>query len=629
MPATLTYPGVYIEEIPSGVRTITGVATSITAFVGRALRGPTDADNDSPVTINSFGDFERKFGGLWLESSLGFAVRDFYLNGGKQAIIVRLFAPGKAELDAATAEAQTAADAVAKAASDAVAGAADKQAVAKAAADAVAAAGAPGPAAFAAADAVAKAASDAVAGAADKQAVADAAKAAVATAVNEAASPAAAAAKAAATINLPTGSAAPNDVLPLTAANVGAWGSNLSATVDHKTKDTANTKLFNLTITETDPKTNNVINTEQFLNVSVDDNDPRYVPRVLKQSSTLVRVKKNATNTDWDVPDVPPAETTSPAKATGGSDGGPITEAEFTGKGKEGAKQGLFALEKADLFNLLCIPPYTSDGNVDTTLVGAAASYCELKRRAMLLVDPPSDWTTKDAAKGDGSTTGVAGVGTNSKNAALFFPRLTQSNPMRDNQLEDFVPCGAVAGIFARTDTNRGVWKAPAGLDATLVGVPKLSVPLTDDENGELNPLGVNCLRAMPAAGRVVWGSRTLQGNDRLASEWKYVAVRRTALYIEESLYRGTQWVVFEPNDEPLWAQIRLNVGAFMHGLFRQGAFQGQTPKDAYFVKCDKETTPQDQINLGIVNIIVGFAPLKPAEFVVIKIQQMAGQIET
>ena len=154
-------------------------------------------------------------------------------------------------------------------------------------------------------------------------------------------------------------------------------------------------------------------------------------------------------------------------------------------------------------------------------------------------------------------------------------------------------------------------------------------MPLTDAENGELNPLGVNCLRTFPAAGRVVWGARTLQGDDRLASEWKYVPVRRTALFIEESLYRGTQWVVFEPNDEPLWAQIRLNVGAFMQNLFRQGAFQGKTPAEAYFVKCDKETTTQNDINLGIVNIVVGFAPLKPAEFVVIKLQQIAGQIQT
>jgi phage tail sheath protein FI len=159
--------------------------------------------------------------------------------------------------------------------------------------------------------------------------------------------------------------------------------------------------------------------------------------------------------------------------------------------------------------------------------------------------------------------------------------------------------------------------------------VPALNVPLTDAETGQLNPLGVNCLRAMPAAGRVVWGARTLEGNDRLASEWKYISVRRTALYIEETLYRGTQWVVFEPNDEPLWAQIRLNIGAFMQGLFRQGAFQGKTPREAYLVKCDRETTTQDDINRGVVNILVGFAPLKPAEFVIIKIQQLAGQIET
>ena len=185
-----------------------------------------------------------------------------------------------------------------------------------------------------------------------------------------------------------------------------------------------------------------------------------------------------------------------------------------------------------------------------------------------------------------------------------------------------------MAGVFARTDAQRGVWKAPAGLDAALNGTLGPAIPLTDGENGELNPLGVNCLRTMPAAGTVVWGARTLQGNDRLASEWKYIPVRRTALFIEESLYRGTQWVVFEPNDEPLWSQIRLNIGSFMHSMFRQGAFQGTTPKDAYFVKCDKETTTQDDVNKGIVNIVVGFAPLKPAEFVIIKLQQMAGQVQ-
>jgi phage tail sheath protein FI len=144
-----------------------------------------------------------------------------------------------------------------------------------------------------------------------------------------------------------------------------------------------------------------------------------------------------------------------------------------------------------------------------------------------------------------------------------------------------------------------------------------------------LNPLGLNCFRIFPIYGAIAWGARTLVGSDAEASDWKYVPVRRMTLFIEESLYRGTQWVVFEPNDEPLWAQIRLNIGAFMQSLFRQGAFQGKSPQEAYFVKCDKETTTQTDINNGIVNIVVGFAPLKPAEFVIIQLQQMAGQIQT
>ena len=154
-----------------------------------------------------------------------------------------------------------------------------------------------------------------------------------------------------------------------------------------------------------------------------------------------------------------------------------------------------------------------------------------------------------------------------------------------------------------------------------------LELVFSDGKNGVLNPRGINTLRSFPT-GIVNWGARTMDGDDDFSSEWKYIPVRRLALFIEESLYRGTQWVVFESNDEPLWAQIRLNIGAFMNNLFRQGAFQGRTPREAYFVKCDRETTTQNDINLGVVNILVGFAPLKPAEFVVIKLQQMAGQIQ-
>jgi phage tail sheath protein FI len=307
-----------------------------------------------------------------------------------------------------------------------------------------------------------------------------------------------------------------------------------------------------------------------------------------------------------------------------GGDGDPPTDAVVEGSAT--LKTGLYALDRAEEFNLLCIPPHDFDDDIGSGLIEAAAAYCTA-RRAILLIDSPSGWKTKDAARSGVSTD----IGVASRNAAVYFPRILRPSPFAADagEVKAYVPCGAVAGVIARTDTQRGIWKAPAGLDATLVNAPQLEVPLTDAENGELNPKGINCLRSMPAAGRVIWGARTRVGSDLLADEWKYLPVRRTALYIEESLYRGTQWVVFEPNDEPLWASIRLNVGAFMNGLFRQGAFQGGSPRDAYFVKCDKDTTTQADIDKGVVNILVGFAPLKPAEFVVIRLQQMAGQIQT
>jgi len=288
---------------------------------------------------------------------------------------------------------------------------------------------------------------------------------------------------------------------------------------------------------------------------------------------------------------------------------------------------GLAALDRVDLFNILCIPPHVPGGAIEPALVADAAAYCE-RRRAIFLVDPPAGWeSAADAVSGYQATPDE--IGTRSRNAAVYFPRLWEHDPERDGALQQYVPCGAIAGLFARTDASRGIWKAPAGIEASVVGAADLTVKLTDFENGDLNQLGINALRFFPAAGRVVWGARTLSGADRLASEWKYVPVRRTALFIEESLYRGTQWVVFEPNDEPLWAQIRLSVGAFMNSLFRQGAFKGKMPRDAYFVQCDSETTTQIDIDLGVVNVVVGFAPLKPAEFVVISFQQKTGSGQT
>ena len=301
-------------------------------------------------------------------------------------------------------------------------------------------------------------------------------------------------------------------------------------------------------------------------------------------------------------------------------------------------KTGLHAFDEADIINLLCVPPYTVldggglplpvitgnmvlNGDVEDAVRIAALDYAK-GRRAIFLVDPPSRWTTKDDPDPD-----ALGISLD-ENAALYFPRIMSPDSLQEGRLGTYVPSGVMAGLMARNDAQRGVWKAPAGIEATLKGVPALTVQLTDAENGELNPRGINCLRTFKGVGRVAWGARTMRGADILSDQWKYLPVRRLALFLEESLYRGSQWVVFEPNDEPLWAQIRLNFGAFMHNLFRQGAFQGSSPKDAYLVKCDSETTTQNDINQGIVNIIVGFAPLKPAEFVIIKIQQLAGQIE-
>jgi hypothetical protein len=301
--------------------------------------------------------------------------------------------------------------------------------------------------------------------------------------------------------------------------------------------------------------------------------------------------------------------------------------------GKEADFTGLYALGKVDLFNLLSIPDATRseagnsnklDANVSPNDIFAAAmEYCQ-KRRAFLLIDPPPPVNNVEAAADWKS----AGLIVHEKDGAAFFPRLRLADPLADFQPRTFAPSGVVAGLFARIDASRGVWKAPAGTEATLTGVLGPVYKLSDAENGALNPLGLNCFRNFPIYGNIAWGARTLVGSDAEGSEWKYIPVRRMALYLEESLFRGTKWVVFEPNDEPLWSQIRLNISAFMQGLFRQGAFQGKTPREAYLVKCDKETTTQADINLGIVNILVGFAPLKPAEFVVIKIQQMAGQIQ-
>ena len=532
MSSSLTYPGVYVEEIPSQVHTMTGVSTSVTAFIGRALKGVLN----QPITINSFSDYQRNYGGLWSGNYLGYAVRDFFLNGGNQAIIVRV----------------------------------------------------------------------------DKGSTA-------------------------AEVELSIIDANDSDPkLKLQAINEGSWGNKIQVVIDHNVSSTvaqsyglATTDLFNLTVIDTSTGTS-----EQYYNLTVKDS-PNRIDRSLANQSNLVVVNgslssripdktpipttssTSATNTDTSKDSKTSTDTVLPTMLSGGGDGSALDMNSFISD--QAGKTGLYALDNVNIFNLLCIPGYNVTGDVDKDVLQAAASYCE-SRDAFFIVDAPSTWTNKINAKN-----GIASLGITSKNAAVYFPRIQQIDPLT-NHMGTFLACGMVAGTIARIDGARGIWKAPAGLEANLQSLTQLQVNLTDAENGELNPLGINCLRTLPAAGTVIWGARTLQGNDTLTSEWKYIPVRRLSLYIKQSILQGTQWVVFEPNTESLWAQIRLNIGSFMQRLFRQGAFQGNTQQSAYFVKCDNETTTQDDIDRGVVNILIGFAPVKPAEFVVIKIQQVAGQ---
>jgi phage tail sheath protein FI len=278
-----------------------------------------------------------------------------------------------------------------------------------------------------------------------------------------------------------------------------------------------------------------------------------------------------------------------------------------------------------DIFNILVLPRSTGISEAARqTHWGPASVFCQ-ERRAFLLIDPPADWKTVADVTGGAITIGNLRAGVVKDHAAVYFPRLTVIESGINKPVD---PSGAVAGIYARTDGSRGVWKAPAGMEADVRAITGVERNISDPENGVTNPLAIDTIRAF-ANGIVVWGARTMDGFDNSGNDdYKYVPIRRLALFIAESLARGLKFAVFEPNDEPLWAQLRLAAGGFMNNLFRQGAFQGQKKSDAYFVKVDNETTTQNDINLGIVNVVIGFAPLKPAEFVVVTIQQIAGQVQ-
>lgn len=625
---SVSYPGVYIQEIPSGSRAIAGVPTSVGAFVGFTGRGALD----EPVQLFSFGDYERNFGGLHVDSPLSYAVRQFFLNGGAVTWVVPIgdggaqaFMSFDTTIDGVTFDVE--------ASSEGEWGNSLRVSINYQTAD-------PTAQFNLIVEETEERNGQIVAARTEthRNLSLDPADARFAEEVVNAAS---------ALVEVEVGGAPTNATDDAADAQPLPSRSTISAPVDFGTLDfranagdgemTANlagdppADEFTIVVDDgvapppasledvrdsiaaalqADPRPAlsgaTVEVAGSTLRVTPGGGDPTAVITFAGGAAALLLLDGgNATQT--------PAFATI---TTQGADPGLPGPNDFTGSRAD--KTGIYALEDVRLFNILNLP-----GESSTAVLSEAIAYAE-ERRSMILLDLPETVVDFDGARSWITDNG----GLRHRNAVAYFPRVQMADPLRENRLGTFDNSGLMAGVMARTDSARGVWKAPAGIDARLRGVEGLEYELSDPENGVLNPLGLNALRNFPVFGNVSWGARTMVGADELTSEWKYVPVRRLTLFIEESLYRGTQFVVFEPNDEPLWGQIRLAVGSFMNNLFRQGAFQGASPDEAYLVQCDSSTTTQADIDLGIVNIRVGFAPLKPAEFVIIQIQQLAGQTQ-
>jgi uncharacterized protein len=650
-----TYPGVYIQELPSGQHTITGVATSIAAFVGWANQGPTDEAS----LVLSWLDFANQFGGLDSRSYLGYAVNQFFLNGGQQAYIVRLTdtaaKPATLDISGLVFDSSAApSPSTVTIISGAVSAWAPSTAYSLGAVvtdtngavqrcTSAGYSGASHPTWATTAGAITTDNAIAAWAASTVHAVGDLVtdtnghvQRCTTAGTTDAAAPAWQT-----TLGATTDEAAPSTVvwtlvalgfitwelvaagagsLTLSAVNPGLWGDSYSIQIQPRTDDYTR---FTLTVIYTNPTTLAQSAVESFANLSLSptDSQSRYIVNIVNESSSYLNASMGSTPlVISQVPSLPTAPLPStPAVATLSSgDDGAVLQPNTTGFQTvlmaSGGSGGVNFLGTVPIFNILCVP-----GEVDPQTIQDLQAFC-VNERAFLIVDSDPAATLSSLMQ-NGPNSLITGV--NSINSALYFPWVNSFDPQL-NATRAFPPCGFVAGLYAATDSSRHVWKAPAGIDASLTGESGLAITLTDPQNGVLNVQAINCLRNFRVYGDVVWGSRTLRGNDEVGSEWKYVPLRRFALYLESSLYEGTQWVVFEPNDETLWGQIRLNVGTFMQGLFLQGAFAGTTPQQAYFVKCDAENNPPASVAQGIVNILVGYAPLYPAEFVVIQIQQIA-----
>ena len=624
MSVQTTYPGVYIVEQITSSHVIAGVSTSVTAFVGAARKGPPDM----PTPIESFADFARQFGDPVdnLDHPMGHAVAHFFANGGSQAIVVRALAANAVAADLALPAANgITITLTARSRGEWANGTGTGAGRSGIFVEVVAATVNPSdrftlvirewaPGTGSATLVAQETWPELSMSPANPRYVATvlAGSALVAAEVTGTETAAAAAGTSAGGVDLSGGIAGLADRTLRISVNQGAptdhvlfaGGNPADAhdTDDLVTAINAGGSGFPVTATNDSGKlvlTSKTTGPDSAVVVGLSGTG---------DASTMLGlgVAAGGTETSGSAADRPAVA--APTPLANGDDGADVGADAIV---SPAADQGMNALDVLNFprFNLLCLPGVTT-ANVDE--ISNALAYCA-DQNAFLLVDPDPSVTRANAIAKAGLYAAEGAHG------ALYWPRLITP----DSAAAGLPPCGAVAGLMARTDGSRGIWKAPAGLTAGVAGAIGVAYPTSDPVSGALNPFGINVIRSFPGAGLVVWGARTLAGSDVRGDPFKYVPIRRLTDYIEASLYLGTQFAVFEPNDPVLWGQLRLAVTGFMRGLFRQGAFQQSesgAESDSFFVICDSTVNPQTEIDAGRVHVVVGFAPLKPAEFVVVTI---------
>lgn len=639
MTVTPTYPGVYISEQPSTSRTIVGTSTSVTGFVGYFLRGPVN----KATPVFNFGEFQQQFGGLAQASEASYAISQFFLNGGGEAWIVRT-AKNTTATPFATAGV-TLMNTVQGGAPVLVLQAANN--------------GSWGNSLYVDIDYNTQDPTSLF-----NLTVSDLGPLQTTGSINTVVSR-----------NLSTDPAnlryAPTilnrEIGSLLAASVPASGGASAGTMPAQTGLAGGT-LTSLSLTGTETMTASIDNSPlnnpsgqaytigplpssttlstlpfalqaalrqvpplatavvQMIGgqLRIQLTDYGYANNILTfsgQLATVLELTGSNTVANAQRYSLGSGSAGAQSNATLGGNGAVPGATELIGDSV--SRTGIYALDTVSILNLLSIPSVSQLNTIDAfQVIGAATNYCE-SRQAFYIADMASSVATpQDAIQW------LAQNNISSSYNAVYFPAVTIADPLTGGTRQAS-PSGTMAGLYARNDVKRAVWVSPAGIDNKLKGVLAPTYLMTDAENGMLNPLGINSLRNLPIYGNVSWGARTSAGADVMASQWKYIPVRRTALYIEQSLQRGLQWVVFEPNGEVLWSQIRLNVNAFLNDMFVQGAFKGTTPSEAYFVNCGDSTTTDYETERGIVIVEVGFAPLRPAEFVIITLQQLTATSET